>query len=1662
MQKPVRFSRSGLTNLIGAVGASLLIFIAPPAISEKPAHPDIHGALGVFVRGSRLLTPGTEAALRIAAHAAPSDKESSPLAGVSVSVSLSGGGRTAQLSEGMTSRSGSLDARFVVPGWPAGKYQCEVRARIADQVSVQSHTVELAAAARTLLQSDKPLYQPGQIVHLRSLTMRTQDGRPLQGGKMRFVVEDPRRNRILQVERPVSAFGISSVDLPLADELLLGKYEVRAELIGSGDTPQAEPTQSVFEVSRYVLPKLKVSLHSEQSYYEPGAEVRFTVSASYFQGKAVAGGKVTVRANFQTEGLLTPLPTLSGRLDESGKLALKLPLPKEIPFPELKLVLDAAVEDAATQRAETRSELLIAQNPIQIDIVPETGQLLSEVSSRISVLAARPDGAPIPNVNVSVSIGAASPVTLRATTNAIGLATVEHRLSKPQKGVAKDGRCAAGEISVSAQVTIPSRPPVSEQRCLGVRTEGGLLLRSDRAVYPRGEAMGLSVAAPSVKEGVCFVDVMRDQQLQDTLTIPIHSGAGQVTVPPSARLSGTVALLAYLVGADGKQVRDSRLVYIERPSALRVSAQAEPASGASGERGRTLRPGDEARIRLRVVDADSGVGVAAAVGLVMVDEALLALRPLRPGLLRAYFSLGAEARKAAAQRRFAPGGVGVDALIEKGGLSDLEQQAAKLLLSGASAPWDSGWETDPWQDRRQALVVLNERWSRAVHRYEPGHWLGERISGQRGKWRYRSDLPSLLRAAGVLTQSEMLDPWRQKLTSEMLIEAAALPQFEEYAQGQLDERLTVLYRALWKQLDADLKSGQRSKGKDGGVEFTETDLARLSASMLVDPWGGTLHVQLRKRLHKVGPLSSHSVVYSAGPDGVFGNADDLYPSDNLCYHHSCPGSGRQIEVVGVSAADAFSEASIGCGCGYGSAGGALAGRSSHAVMMRSASAESLGVAGKKDSVRSNFPETLLYRPEVLTDEQGEATVPLTMADSITTWRLLAEAVAQDGRLGSLMMGVPVTQDFFVDLDLPPVITQHDELAIPIPVYNHLKLAQRVTLTLLQDPWFEPLGPLVETMELGPGQAGVRYFRIKAGAVGKHALRLSARGAVASDAVERRVEVVPDGIERVSSVQERLVGQRVSHSVSVPAMVIPGTGEAVLKIYPGASSQVIEGLDSLLRMPHGCFEQTSSTTYPNALILQYLRRTRRSNPELERRATEYLTMGYQKLLSFEVSSGGFSWFGNAPAHKVLTAYGLEEFSDMAEVFAVDPKVISRIQKWLLSQQRSDGSFEPDKGGIREGAIDAMADDRLRTTAYVALAIKRTDAKGTHQAAVERARAFVRRTLLERVISDPYTLALTTELVGGSFVPLSAKGESALPLIEKLWATRHPATDGRSQYFVPSTTTPTHGGGKSGIVETTAIAASALQRSAALSRSAAALSYLRAAKDSFGTWHSTQATIRALKAMLLADSGTQSRVEGTLEVLWNGASVSTVGLAGLVDGVQIVSLPTPVAGSHQMSLQFIGRGAIDYQLVTRYYIPPQPSGQTQSSLRSEAESLPIGVTMNLSAVAIQREQSVVQTAHLSVRRDAMMPLLSLGIPPGFTVDREGLDLMVVRGQIEKYELTPRFVTLYLQKLQKGDEKQYPVTMTAHLPGRVQIPAGSVYPYYEPELRAQAEPIIITVRE
>src|SRR5207245_5409322 len=105
-------------------------------------------------------------------------------------------------------------------------------------------------------------------------------------------------------------------------------------------------------------------------------------------------------------------------------------------------------------------------------------------------------------------------------------------------------------------------------------------------------------------------------------------------------------------------------------------------------------------------------------------------------------------------------------------------------------------------------------------------------------------------------------------------------------------------------------------------------------------------------------------------------------------------------------------------------------------------------------IREFFPETMLWQPALITDDQGRAELAVSFADSITTWRLSASASSRAGALGGVSAPLRVFQDFFVDIDLPVALTQNDEVAFPVAVYNYLKEPQTLKLELQSEPWFE--------------------------------------------------------------------------------------------------------------------------------------------------------------------------------------------------------------------------------------------------------------------------------------------------------------------------------------------------------------------------------------------------------------------------------------------------------------------------------------------------------------------------------------------------------------------------------------------------------------------------------
>ena len=347
----------------------------------------------------------------------------------------------------------------------------------------------------------------------------------------------------------------------------------------------------------------------------------------------------------------------------------------------------------------------------------------------------------------------------------------------------------------------------------------------------------------------------------------------------------------------------------------------------------------------------------------------------------------------------------------------------------------------------------------------------------------------------------------------------------------------------------------------------------------------------------------------------------------------------------------------------------------------------VGQQGKSDEnwkqaapppVRQWFPETVLWRPEVITDDHGVARVHVDVADSITTWRLSASAISAAGQLGASQSSLRVFQPFFVDVDLPVSLTRGDEIALPIVVHNYLDKPQSVTVTVDDAPWFQRLDAAVKTIALGPSEVRSVAWRIRVRKVGEQHLQVTAQGSGVADAVKRAVSVVPDG-RRVDRSSTDAVG---NPSRSIRAAGRGDRGERPLdrqdlsvELQPGRR-RARRHLSDAVRL----FRADVVDDVPQRPGPRLSPPHEEERPAVEAKARRVHPSGLSAAAEFRGSRRRVRLVRQSARQPRPTAYGLMEFEHMARVHNVDPQLIERTRRWLLGQRNADGSWRPEGHGL----------------------------------------------------------------------------------------------------------------------------------------------------------------------------------------------------------------------------------------------------------------------------------------------------------------------------------------------------------------------------------------------
>lgn len=464
-----------------------------------------------------------------------------------------------------------------------------------------------------------------------------------------------------------------------------------------------------------------------------------------------------------------------------------------------------------------------------------------------------------------------------------------------------------------------------------------------------------------------------------------------------------------------------------------------------------------------------------------------------------------------------------------------------------------------------------------------------------------------------------------------------------------------------------------------------------------------------------------------------------------------------------------------------------------------------------------------------------------------------------------------------------------------------------------------------------------------------------------------------------------------------------------------------------------------------------------------RAEELVNVGYQRLLTFEVDGGGFEWYGRPPANIVLSAYGLLEFKDMSKVFEVDERILERTRAYILGcQDQATGSW--DLGGASTTWSWTDLSGRLVVTAYVTWSLAEAGERGPEVAA---AVAYLKAHVADAGGSQ-YALAL----VANALVAFDPADPGSVALLDRLDAAqRRDAARGVTWWEANaggadakgSGPTVTFATGDSATIETTALVAYAMIRTSRFPGTVnGALTYLAKSKDARGTWGSTSATILAMKA-ILAGMG-EGTLKGPVEISFtaNGVTKKVSIAPDQGDVLSIVDLHECARkGTNEVTVEVQGESKLMYQLVARHWLPWAAVEGGAAEKGGAERPLDIKVAYDRTSLAKNDVLRAEATVRYKGAQPTFMVVVELGIPPGFTVDTDGLDALVADGRIDRYGLTGRQILLYLGAVQPGQWISLPYSLRARFPVKAKAPKSVVYEYYTPAHRAESAPVEVEVR-
>ena len=1447
--------------------------------------------------------------------------------------------------------------------------------------SLKTHTVsynDYKPEDRVYLQFDKPFYKPGDDIwfsaYLRDGRMM---GKSTKSDVLHVELINPKGNVQKKIKLLVKN-GLCAGDFHLDAETAGGIWKVKAYSKWQNNEKVPFLFEKEFQVQKVVLPNLKMKLDFDREAYGAGAEVLVKLDLQTNAKLPLANHAFTYVASLDGEKLVT----LNGKTDALGKADLKLRLPADLQSNDG--LVNVMINFNGLTESISRS-IPIVLNKIELSLLPEGGDLVYGLQSKVAFRALDEFGKPADVAGVIMDEQGAEVGHFKSFHQGMGAFAFN-----PGKGHA-----------YYAKLTEPAG--ITERYDLPDPLARGYILNVDRV---DGKEMAVVIRSTE-SEALSLVAQVRGEVFWAS-EINVSGGEARVGIPISRFPMGVCQLTLF----DSKGIeRAERLAFVNRDKELNIKIETDKDK---------YLPREKVKMTVRVTD-DRGMPMPANLSLAVVNDQLISFADNKDGNILSKLLLEPDLNAPVEEAKF---------YFDK---SEEKSVAAMdyLMLT-------SGWRRFTWEE------VLRDRLPTLQHQGERAVLAGIVRDGYSGVPVPNATIlapNSNLKVVSDKGGYFMLEGLDIAKDNRLVVSAA---KYGNNQQAFLDYNANMQI-ALYPEFVAPrplpaMKEMVERRGGGGKGRVARNRPMKLKEVFAAEPLDMRAEVvdevAVMDDLEDMDFEEMMDVGEEKTPlkdiEQVNLLMDGIEPRDHKADNKQKgePGNGMlaNLEKNENEADHVF--------------GGLVIDNRFKAIMQADSMVQGNQLAlyyrarafaapvytgndaEAPHTGRTDFRETVYWNPSVKVNRTGKAKIEFYCSDEISSFRTVVEGIAQDGSVGHAEQVYFTQLPFSMAARVPVEVATNDHLIVPVVLHNNTNRPITGSLHVMPPAGLKPTHTTGSSITIPAGMAKTLNLEYDVKNMpGEEVFNIAFASQGHTDAFEQKLKIVSAGFP---------VALSFSGTESVTAFpfgirdVVPGSVAANFTAFPNVVSDLIKGIESILREPYGCFEQTSTSSYPNAMVMSYMKEQNEIDPVIMKRASDLLAKGYKRLSSFECSENGYEWFGSNPPHEALTAYGLMQFNDYAAVYnGVDKTMVKRTAKWLMS--RRDG-----KGGFKRNAkaLDTFgrADGDV-TNAYIVYALSEA---GYMEVLPEAKAAFAKAI----ASNDPYQLALVANAMFN--LKQRADGQAAILALIK--------TQAANGSFTGTKGSITRSGGNSLRVETTALAVLAMLNSSRPNGKAiqSGVESIVKARSGAGGFGSTQGTILALKAMVEYSKFAQKTDEaGRVEIYVDGKKVAEKAYAaGQREAVEITGLEAYITtGNHTIEVKYPGvKNPLPYSISVDYHTNlPISSPDCVVRLKTEigATKVKMGETVRLAAKLTNQTE-----------KGQPMTMAILGLPAGLSAQPWQLKELQEKGVFDFYEIIGNNVVCYYRQMKPGERREINLDLKADIPGIYTAPASSAYLYYTAE--------------